>query len=124
MRKIFIPILFISVCIGGCSQKMTEETLMEGTWIATSGYEDGEETGDPDCFRLEDGIQFTNENNVYIATSDKDIEYILSEEDSKITFFHTLQYSYRVKKISENKMALEGLDFSEGRNCVMERRVE
>lgn len=100
MKKIFTPILFILILIG-CSQKVTEEVLIDGTWIATSGYEDGEEKGDPDCYPFEEGIQF-KEDTVFVETSGKDIEYLIYEIDSTITFFHNLSYSHEIKKISNN----------------------
>lgn len=80
MKNLFIPILFILILMG-CSQKMTEEVISDGTWIATSGYEKGEEKGDPDCYPFEEGIQFIDEDTVFVETSGKDIEYLFYEKD-------------------------------------------
>jgi len=60
---------------------MTEEVISDGTWIATSGYEKGEEKEDPDCYPFEEGIQFRDEDTVFVETSGKDIEYLFYEKD-------------------------------------------
>lgn len=121
MRKVITLILFLLMLMG-CSQKMTEEALIEGNWIATSGYEDGEEKGDPNCYPFEEGIQFKDEDSVFVETFDRDFEYIFSKKDSTITFFNNSRiYSYDIKKISEDKIVFIGLSSYEGRSCVLER---
>lgn len=124
MGKKIISVIILMMLIG-CGQKVTEEVLMEGTWIATSGYEDGEETSDPNCYPFEDGIDFKNDDTVFVQTYDRDFEYMFFEEDSTIRFLdNTRSYIYEIIIIAENKIVLEGLSWSnqEGRSCVLERK--
>ncbi|MEI3612518.1 hypothetical protein [Pseudogracilibacillus sp. SO30301A] len=109
----------------GCSQKVTEESLIEGTWIGTSGYEDEEEEGEPNCYPFEDGIEFKSEDTVYVETYDRDFDYWLSDKETTITFLDKSRYySYDIKKNGEDKIILEGLFSQEGRGCIMVRNKD
>ncbi|MGY0691371.1 hypothetical protein ACW2QC_01105 [Virgibacillus sp. FSP13] len=122
MKKFFIifPILFMLI---GCSQKVTEEDLIGGNWTATAGYEDEEIGGEPNCYPFEEGIEFKDEVTAYNETYERDFEYDIRDKGSKITFLDkSRSYSYQIKKISQDEIVLEGLNFQEGRACTLERK--
>ncbi len=124
LRKTLVLTILLLLLIG-CSQKVTEEELIEGTWIGTSGYEDGEEEGDSNCYPFEDGIEFKSEDTVYVETYDRDFDYWLSDKETTITFLDKSRfYSYDIKKHGEDKIILEGLFSHEGHSCVMERNQD
>lgn len=131
MKKIllFFPILLI---LTGCTSKVSEEDLIGDTWKATAGYEDGEKKGEPDCYH---GMEFKDEEIVYIDAYERDFLYELYEDDSEIVFFDTgpdndpkdtesgtITLSYNIKKVKENEITLEGMALSEGQSCYVERK--
>lgn len=127
MKKIFLLILFLFF-LTACSQNVTDkEFLTGGTWIAAAGYEDGEASGEPNCHPFEDGLTFMDEDTVHNTTYDKDFEYRLFEDDGESNIYFADPkpgYGYRVKKLSEDEIVLEGVDGSsfEKHSCYLERK--
>src|SRR5699024_6369984 len=68
---------------------ITEDQLIGGKWILINGYEDGEIGGDPVCPGYEEGMEFIDEEKVYVIAEEKEISYSLSESDEgmEIIFF-------------------------------------
>lgn len=129
MRKLFFCVLpLIFLVLTACTKEVTEKDLIGGTWDATAGFEDGKVKGEPNCHPFEEGIEFKNDDTIYNISTDRDFEYWLYEDerDSKIHFedSHPGQYNYRIKKISEDEIVLEGLDYStsKGNFCYLERK--
>lgn len=114
--------LFFFILLTGCSQRITEEDLIGGNWVATAGYEDGETGEEPNCYPFEDGLEFKDKEAAYNESFERNFEYILEEEGEKVTFFDvSFTYSYQINKISENEIVLEGLYTNEGEGCTLER---
>lgn len=134
MKKTCLFILILFIC-AGCSQRITEDDLIGGEWIATSGYEDGKIVGEPNCYPFEDGIEFKNKNTVYIESYKRDFNYELKENGSEITFRDygphkdsstsnpvTTYYNYEIKIISDNEMYFVGRALNEENTCYLERK--
>ena len=95
--------------------------------MATAGYEDGEAKGEPNCYPFEEGSKFENENTVYNAAFDRDVEYSLYEQDGDFHIYFagpTPGYGYQIKKISENEIVIKGLKSGsfEDHSCYLERK--
>src|SRR5690625_1566395 len=115
-----ISLLFI---FNGCSQKVTEEDLIGGKWIGTAGYVDGKAEGKPNCYPFQDGIKFKNDDTVYVETYERDFEYRLNKKGVELALFDiSRSYSYQIKKVDEDELALEGLGVSEDNTCILERK--
>ena len=127
MKRIYI-LVFLLFFLTACGQHVTEEDLIGGIWVATAGYKDGEAKGEPNCFPLEEGNKFKNGDTVYNATFDRDFEYWLYEYkgNHEIHFEDSNpgEYNYQIKKISDDEIVLQGLDYStsKGRACYLERK--
>src|SRR5690625_1429514 len=122
MKKkiMLIPLLLLLI---GCSQKVTEEDLIGGKWIGTAGYVDGKAEGEPNCYPFQDGIEFKNDDTVYVETYERDFEYRLNKKGVELAFFDiTRIYNYHIKTIDEDEIVLEGSGLSKGNSCVLERK--
>lgn len=132
MKKIllFFPIFLI---LAGCTSKVSEEDLIGDTWKATAGYEDGEKKGGPDCYPFEEGMEFKDDDIVYIEAYERDFQYELYKDGAKIVFFDTgpnkdakdtvsnAEFSYDIQKIDDDEITLEGRATYEGYSCYFER---
>lgn len=131
MKKkiMLIPLLLLLI---GCSQKVTEEDLIGGKWIGTAGHENGKAKGESNCFPFQDGIEFKDENTVYVERFEREFEYWINE-DSDITFGDAgsedpspdigyFFYSYQIKMISKDEVVLEGVYALKNDACHMERQ--
>src|SRR5690625_4635327 len=116
-------ILFFLILIG-CGPKITEEDLMGGYWIGTTGYKDGKPDGRPYCFPFEEGIEFKDQKTVYVEAYDEDYEYWLESDKvgTIINFRGGHDYlSYYVDKINDDELGLVGEgDYQEGESCYLE----
>jgi|SRR5699024_1093220 len=124
-RKLLLLTIFLFL-FTACSQQADEDYLIGGNWIATAGYEDGEVKGEPNCNFFEKGLEFKEDLIVYNADWDEDFDYRLSNRN-KVTQIAFLSdragdFSYKIHVISENEMALEGINLSEGKSCYLERK--
>src|SRR5699024_11815145 len=125
--RIKLLLLTVFLCLfTACSQQADEDYLIGGNWIATAGFEDGEVSGEPNCNFFEKGLEFKEDQTVYNADWDEDFDYRLSDRNNitEITFLSDRAgvFSYNIHVISENEMALEGANLSEGKSCYLERK--
>src|SRR5690625_187935 len=115
-----IPLLLLLI---GCSQKVTEEDLIGGKWIGTAGYVDGKAEDEPNCYPFQDGIEFKDDDTVYVETYERDFEYLLNKKGVELALFDiSRSYSYQIKKVDEDELALERLGVSEDNTCILERK--
>lgn len=124
---------------------ITEDDLIGGTWVATSGYIDGETSGTPNCGQLNTGLQFLDEELVYVVGEKRNFEYELREgmEQMEIKFFDPelrerreekgdeevetywyLMGEYFIEKHSNNEFSLEDqwTSIQNPHHCYMERQ--
>jgi len=121
--KRFLLLFSLFLVLIGCSQKVTEKDLIGGKWIGTAGYVDGEAEGEPNCYPFQDGIEFKDDNTVYVETYERDFEYRLNQKGVELALFDiSRSYSYQIKKVDEDELALEGLGVSEDNTCILERK--
>ncbi|PAE88657.1 hypothetical protein [Shouchella clausii] len=80
---------------------------MGGTWVATSGYIDGEATGEPDCGQFALGMRFVDEKNLFVGEPGEEeaFEYEIrdeidsyGEERRFIEFFHVTRKEEHSKR--------------------------
>ncbi|MEI3614656.1 hypothetical protein [Pseudogracilibacillus sp. SO30301A] len=117
-------LFMIIIVMGGCGNVITEDQLIGGTWLVTNGYEDGEIGGDPVCPGYEEGMEFIDEEKVYVFAEEKEISYSLSESDEgmEITFFYPNDIDfYKITMENEDAFGLNGSGMSKTRNCYFER---
>src|SRR5690625_7856254 len=90
MRNKLLLIIFSLFLLTSCSQKADAEYLSGCNGIATSGYEDGEIKGVPNCHFFEEGLEFKDEDIVYNTSFDEKFSYHLSDRDkvTEITFHY------------------------------------
>ncbi|AST96066.1 hypothetical protein [Shouchella clausii] len=135
----------------GC-RTITEEDLIGGTWVATSGYVDGEATGEPDCGQFALGMRFVDEKTLFAGEPGEEeaFEYEIRDEiDSYgkerrfIEFFNVTRKEEALKEKSEDEVPkgmysfgsfaieMDGKDAfdmevlpgkSKGSHCYMERQ--
>ena len=124
-NRIYLLILLL-LFLTACNNKVTEEDLIGGAWIATAGYKDGDAQGKPNCHPFEEGIEFKNVDTVYNESFKENFTYFLSEIDKGTEIAFDLPgpgiYRFQIKLISEEEMVLEGVGLSEGRSCYLERQ--
>jgi hypothetical protein len=127
MKYCLLPLLFIILI--GCSAKVTEEDLIEGYWVATAGYQDGEPEGEPYCLDVvTDGLEFRSDNTVFVEVYDSDFSYWLEDNGDGIEIHFRgeefgLYLSYYIDKISENEVGLTGKgDTQSEESCYLERQ--
>ena len=125
MKPIYLLLFITSLLFifNGCSQKVTEKDLIGGKWIGTAGYVDGKAEGEPNCYPFQDGIEFKDDDTVYVETYEREFEYRLNKKGVELAFFDiTRSYSYQIKKVDEDELGLEGLGVSEDNTCILERK--
>src|SRR5690625_2446115 len=133
MKRIYLFFFITSLLFifNGCSQKVTEEDLVGGKWVGTAGHENGKAIGEPNCFPFQDGIEFKDENTVYVERFERVFEYSINES-SDITFGDAgpedaspytgySLYIYHIKMNGEDEIVLEGLHSYIDHACHMER---
>ncbi len=111
--------------MSGCSKVITEDQLIGGKWVPKSGYNDGEATGVALCPPFDEGIEFKDEETVYVEDRDKDFRYRLRESDDgmEISFYNPNGEIDFLKVVIENEdnLVLLGAGISENHNCYFER---
>ncbi|MBP1970600.1 hypothetical protein J2Z83_002736 [Virgibacillus natechei] len=127
MKKTYLLTFSLLIFVlGGCTEEITEENLIGGNWVAIAGFQDGEVVGDPNCSPFEEGIEFKDEDTVFVETHDRDYEYWLYEADNgfEIMFNDTGSgiYSYEISILGENEIGITGKgDFQSEESCYLER---
>ncbi|HLR52658.1 MAG TPA: hypothetical protein VK072_07285 [Candidatus Avamphibacillus sp.] len=126
MKKKYLLILFI-IFLAACSEDVTEDYLIGGHWVGTAGYEDEEIEGESQCPPLDEGMEFKDEDTVYIDAYERDFEYWLLENDDRliIEFYdkNISLRSYYITRISDDEMGFIGIgDIQNGESCYLERK--
>src|SRR5699024_371242 len=95
MDRQVLLLMIVIIVMGGCGNVITEDQLIGGTWLLTNGYEDGEIGGDPVCPGYEEGMEFIDEENVYVIAQEKEFVYRLRESDEgmKIEFYRSEEHT-------------------------------
>jgi hypothetical protein len=83
LNKIKYFLLLFLIILIGCSSKVTEEDLIGGYWIGTAGYTEGEPKGDSCCTPFDEGLEFKDNDTVYVEVNEENIEYWLDERENK-----------------------------------------
>jgi len=79
--------LLLLITLLGCGTKITEEDLIGGTWVATTGYEKSKVKDIPYCMDfIMGGLEFKDEGIVYGAFFDEDYTYYLKIENKVLQF--------------------------------------
>ncbi|GAB3808499.1 hypothetical protein [Virgibacillus kimchii] len=133
MKKLNLLFLILLFTVG-CDETVAEEDIIDGKWIATAGFEDGEVIGEASCSPFQYGIEFIDQDTVYVEWVGREFKYWLSEneEGSTITFEDDFSdslssepgsdiYFFQIKMLNTNEMVLEGDGMREGHNCYLER---
>src|SRR5690625_1056788 len=118
-------LLLIVIMMGGCSNVITEDQLIGGTWLVTNGYEDGEIGGDPVCPSFDEGLEFIDEEKVYVIAYEKEFVYRLRESDEgmEISLFNPngeVDF-YKITMENEDAFGLNGSGIIKTLNCYFER---
>src|SRR5690625_2592352 len=127
MRKhsLFFAISILLIILGGCNKLVTTNDLIGGKWVPKSGYKDGEPNGDPVCPRFDKGLEFKDEETVYVESGNKGFRYHLRESDDgmEISFYNPNGEIDFLKVFIENddNLVLLGAGISENHNCYFER---
>jgi len=89
VKKLCCAILLLLI-LCGCSNVITEDELIGGKWLVTNGYENEGIGGDPVCPSFDKGLEFIDEEKVYVIDEEKEFIYKLreSKEGMKISFFN------------------------------------
>ena len=118
--------VIVTVVISACSIKITEDQLIGGTWLVTNGYENGEIGGDPICPSFDEGMEFIDEEKVYVIAEDKEFDYRLRETDEGMEFeFYNPNGRvdfYKITMENENAFGLNSSGVTKTRNCYFERQ--
>ncbi|MFS0750399.1 hypothetical protein [Oceanobacillus sp. 1P07AA] len=126
MKKV-IFLIFILLLLVGCEEYITIDYLQEGNWVATAGYEGGEVDGNPECPIIR-GLNFIDENMVYIEHIAEEFEYTISEErDGQISFYSdslSKRMWFDTTIIDENGIVIEGQGQMEDQVCYLERQTK
>src|SRR5699024_222855 len=127
MRKypLFSVVSILIVILIGCNNLVTTDDLIGGKWVPKSGYKNGEPSGEPVCPPFDKGLEFKDEETVYVENRDKDFEYYLREASygMEINFLNPNGEFDFFEIIIENEdnLALIGSGASESYNCYFER---
>ncbi|MEI3614662.1 hypothetical protein [Pseudogracilibacillus sp. SO30301A] len=118
-------LFMIIIVMGGCGNVITEDQLIGGTWLVTNGYEDGEIGGDPVCPSFDEGLEFIDEEKVYVIAEEKEFVYRLRESDEgmEISFFNPngeVDF-YTITMENEDAFGLNGSGIVKTLNCYFER---
>ncbi|WP_461183767.1 hypothetical protein [Virgibacillus kimchii] len=106
---------------------MTEKDLIDGYWKGTAGYEEGEAVGEPNCMPFDDGIEFKDEETVYVEAYETDFSYWLEENSDGIEIHFRgeelgIYLSFYIDKINEDEVGLLGKgDIQSEESCYLER---
>lgn len=127
MRKygLFFMISILLITLAGCNELATSDDLIGGKWLVTNGYEDGEIGGDPVCPSFDKGMEFINEEKVYVIDEEKEFAYKLRESDGgmKISLYNPngeVDY-FKITMENENACGLNGSGMIKTLNCYFER---
>ena len=117
--------MIVSIVLGACDEVITEDQLIGGKWLVTNGYEDGEIGGDPLCPSYDEGLEFIDEEKVYVIDEEKEFSYRLRESDEGMELeFYNPNGEYEFFTITmenEDAFGLNGSGITENRNCYFER---
>ena len=118
-------LMIVIIVMGGCGNVITEDQLIGGTWLLTNGYEDGEIGGDPVCPPFDGGLEFIDEENVYVIDQEKEFVYRLRESDEgmELEFYNPngeVDF-YKITMENENGFGINSTGVSKTRNCYFER---
>ncbi len=119
-------LMIVIIVMGGCGNVITEDQLIGGTWLLINGYEDGEIGGDPVCPPFDGGLEFIDEENVYVIDQEKEFVYRLRESDEggmRIEFYNPngeVDF-YKITMENENGFGINSTGVSKTRNCYFER---
>ncbi|HLR51448.1 MAG TPA: hypothetical protein VK072_01050 [Candidatus Avamphibacillus sp.] len=133
MNKSVLFTLMIMLILIGCGTSTKD--LIDGTWTATSGYQNGKIQGEANCYPFQEGVEFKDENTAYIEVYERDFKYELKDKGKEMVFRDTgpvqestnensitTYHRYKIKKISDDEIGLEGQSLAEGNTCVLERK--
>src|SRR5690625_1206469 len=127
MRRLglFLMISKLIIILGGCNKLLTTDDLIGDRWVPKSGYKDGEASGEPVCPPFDKGLEFKDEETVYVESREKDFRYSLTEASygMDINFFNPNGEWDFFEIIIENEdnLALIGSGASESFSCYFER---
>ncbi len=104
---------------------ITEDQLIGGKWLVTNGYEDGKVGSDPVCPPFDEGLEFIDEENVYVIAGKEEFSYRLRESDEgmKIEFYNPngeIDF-FKISMENEDAFGLNGSGMIKTRNCYFER---
>src|SRR5690625_1776551 len=125
MKPIYLLLFITSLLFifNGSRQKVTEKNLNGSKRSGTAGYVDGKAEGKSNCNPFQDGIEFKDDDTVYVETYERDFEYLLNKKGVELALFDiSRSYSYQIKKVDEDELALERLGVSEDNTCILERK--
>ena len=118
--------VIVTVVISACSIKITEDQLIGGTWSVTNGYENGEIGGDPICPSFDEGMEFIDNEKVYVISEEKEFTYKLREFDEgmEISFFNPngIIDFYKITMENENAFGLNSSGVTKTWNCYFEHQ--
>src|SRR5699024_5731633 len=123
MRKypLFSVVSILIVILIGCNELVTTDDLIGGKWVPKSGYKDGKTSGAPVCPPFDKGLEFKDEETVYVERRDKDFRYSLRESDDGMEIsLYNPNGELDIFKIiieNENNLALTGFGDSKSYNC-------
>ncbi|MEI3614657.1 hypothetical protein [Pseudogracilibacillus sp. SO30301A] len=125
MGQQLLLFMIVIIGMGGCGNVITEDQLIGGTWLLTNGYEDGEIGGDPVCPPFDGGLEFIDEENVYVIDQEKEFVYRLRESDEgmEIEFYNPngeIDF-FTITMENEDGFGINGAGMSKTRNCYFER---
>ena len=123
--KISRRLLLLIIVMGGCGNVITEDQLIGGTWLVTNGYEDEELGGDPVCPAFDEGLEFIDEEKVYVIAYEKEFVYRLRESDEgmELEFYNPngeVDF-YKITMENEDAFGLNGSGIIKTLNCYFER---
>src|SRR5699024_9560835 len=107
-------LIIATIVLGSCSEVITEDQLIGGKWLVTNGYEGGEIGSDSVCPSFDGGLEFIDDEKVYVIDEKKEFGYSLSESDEgmEITFFNPngeIDF-FKISMENEDAFGLNGSD--------------
>jgi hypothetical protein len=123
---VLIPLFLTILILAGCSNQVTTEFLLEGKWLATAGYEDGEIIGEPNCSYIE-GLTFKDENTVYLHSFESDYEYSLDDsfDNAELIMRDGIDaLIFETIFIDEDSFAIVGKGLDDEQHCYLERQID
>src|SRR5699024_9327857 len=106
-------LIIATIVLGSCSEVITEDQLIGGKWLVTNGDESGEIGGVSVCHSFDGGLEFMDDEKVYVIDEKKEFGYSLSESDEgmEISFFNQIG-EFDFLKINMEKDDVFGLNDS------------